>query len=125
MRPTWKRREARSLVLWGRLNEPHRLAMCRSRRVGGAVAMVAIEVRLDRLQIIPPVTSNQKPPPVRGFRKTRDSFVRPQTTTATYARCAQYHSMTNDTKVYWQYGPLKGWLKPWKITLVADDNTGL
>ena len=33
--------------------------------------------------------------------------------------------MTNDMKIYWQYDRLKGWLMPWKITLVADDESGL
>ncbi|HEU0047024.1 MAG TPA: hypothetical protein VFQ43_05390 [Nitrososphaera sp.] len=56
---------------------------------------------------------------------TRDSFVRCQTTTATYARCRQYKSLKDDTTIYWQYERLKGWLKPWKITIVADDKTGL
>jgi hypothetical protein len=35
------------------------------------------------------------------------------------------NSLTNDTKIYWQYKRQKGWLKPWKITMVADDKTGL
>jgi len=60
-----------------------------------------------------------------GFKVIRDSFVRCQTTVATYARCRQYQSIANDTKVYWQYGRLKGWLKPWKITIVGDDKSGL
>jgi hypothetical protein len=33
--------------------------------------------------------------------------------------------MTNDVKIYWQYDRLKGWLKPWKLTIVADDRSGL
>ncbi|MGA7560890.1 MAG: hypothetical protein WBW12_18360 [Terriglobales bacterium] len=28
-------------------------------------------------------------------------------------------------KIYWQYYRQKSWLKPWKITMVADDKTGL
>lgn len=55
----------------------------------------------------------------------RDCFVRRQTTTATYARSRQYQRTTNDAKIFWQYQRLKGWLKPWKITMVADDASGL
>jgi len=82
-------------------------------------------VRLDRLQVVSWAPPGHKPPSLDGFVVTRDSFVRSQTTTSTYARCCQYKSVTDDTKIYWQYSRRKGWLKPWKITIVADDSTGL
>jgi len=84
-----------------------------------------VRVRLDRLQILSWARQGRKPPKVEGFRVVRDSFVRCQTSTPTYARCRQYQSLTNDAKIYWQYERLKGWLKQWKITLIADDETGL
>jgi hypothetical protein len=62
---------------------------------------------------------------LEGFKVRADSFVRRQTTVATYTRCRQYHSTTNDAKVYWQYYPTKSWLARWKVTLVADDKAGL
>jgi len=67
----------------------------------------------------------RKPPLMAGYTIVKDSFVRCQTTTATYARRREYKSTTDDTKIFWQYQRLKGWLKPWKITIVADDATGL
>lgn len=87
--------------------------------------MKSIKVRLDRVQLVSWAPQGRKPPPLEGYRIMRDSFVRRQTTTATYARSREYQSLTDDTKVFWQYQRLKGWLKPWKITIVADDQTGL
>ncbi len=87
--------------------------------------MSKIVVRLDRVQLVSWAPQGRKPPLLNGFAITRDCFVRCQTTTATYARCRQYKSLKDDTKIYWQYERLKGWLKPWKITIVADDKTGL
>jgi len=84
-----------------------------------------IHVQVDRVQLVSWAPSGRKPPDLEGFKVIRDSFVRSQTNIKTYARCRQYRSMTNDTKIYWQYERQKGWLKPWKITMVADDNTGL
>jgi len=82
-------------------------------------------VRLDRMQLLAGVPARRKPPALEGFALVRDSFVRCQTTTSTYLRCRQFKSLTNDTKVYWQYDPQKAWLKGWKVTVVADDRTGL
>jgi hypothetical protein len=87
--------------------------------------MAPIEVRLDRVQILSWAPPGRKPPQLEGYKVVRDCFVRCQTTTSTYARCREYRSMTNDTKIFWQYKRLKGWLKPWKITIVADDENGL
>jgi hypothetical protein len=84
-----------------------------------------VRALLDRLQIAAWGPKAEKPPPLTGFEVVRDSFVRCQTTIPTYARCRQYTSITDDTKVYWQYARQNMWLKPWKITLVADDKKGL
>lgn len=87
---------------------------------------IRVCAQIDRLQLVScPPSAGQRPPPLKGFAITRDSFVRCQTTTATYARCRQYESVKDDTKIYWQYQRQKGWLRPWKITIVADDKTGL
>ena len=91
----------------------------------GTLMTKPIQVRLDRVQIVSWAPCGRKPPQLEGFKITRDSFVRCQTSTGTYARCRQYRSTTNDTKIYWQYDRLKGWLKPWKVTIVADDRSGL
>jgi hypothetical protein len=84
-----------------------------------------VSVRLDRLQLWSWAPRGRKPPQLEGYKIVRDSFVRCQTTTATYARSRQYQRVTNDTKIFWQYQRLKGWLKPWKITIVADDESEL
>jgi hypothetical protein len=84
-----------------------------------------IKVRLDRVQILSWAPQGRRPPQLDGFKITRDSFVRCQTTTGTYGRCRQYQCITKDTRIYWQYDRLKGWLKPWKITIIADDRSGL
>jgi hypothetical protein len=81
--------------------------------------------RLDRVQLVSWARPGRTPPRLDGFNVVRDWFVRCQTTTPTYARVCQYQSTTNDTKVFLQYQRLKPWLKPWKITIVADDQSGL
>jgi hypothetical protein len=87
--------------------------------------MRKITVRLDRLQIVSWAPQGRPPPLLDGYKIARDWFVRCQTTTATYARVRQYRSITNTSQIFWQYQRLKGWLKPWKITIVADDKKGL
>jgi len=82
-------------------------------------------VGIDRAQVLSWAPRGRKPPKLKGYKIVRDSFVRCQTTTPTYARVRQYQSTNDDTKIFWQYQRLKPWLKPWKITLVADDKTGL
>jgi hypothetical protein len=82
-------------------------------------------VRLDRVQIVSRAAPGWRPPMLRGYKVRRDTFVRRQTSIQTYERCRQYESLTNGTKIYWQYCPKAPWLKPWKITIVADDRYGL
>jgi hypothetical protein len=84
-----------------------------------------LQVRVDRVQLVSWAPQGRKPPELSGFKVIRDSFVRSQTNIKTYARCRQYQSRKNDAKIYWQYERQKSWLKPWKITIVADDKTGL
>jgi hypothetical protein len=87
--------------------------------------MTPIKVRLDRIQILSSAPTGRKPPLLEGYVIVRDCFVRCQTTTATYARSRHYKSLMNDANIFWQYSRQKGWLKPWKITMVANDKTGL
>jgi hypothetical protein len=82
-------------------------------------------VRLDRVQLVSEAAPGQKPPEIPGFEIVSDHFVRPQTSVQTYARCRQYNSSADGTQIFWQYDRRKGWLSPWKITLVADDRLGL
>lgn len=89
------------------------------------VNMRDITARLDRVQIVSWAPHGRPPPMLKCYAVTADSFVRCQTTTSTYARCRQYKSLIRGTKIYWQYSRQKGWLEPWKITIVADDESGL
>ena len=84
-----------------------------------------IGVGIDRIQLLSWAQRGRTPPRLEGFKLVRDWFVRCQTTISTYARVRQYQSVTNDTKIFWQYQRLRPWLKPWKITIVADDESGL
>jgi hypothetical protein len=36
-----------------------------------------------------------------------------------------YKSTSNNTKVFWYYERRRGWVKRWKVTMVADDERGL
>jgi len=84
-----------------------------------------IHVQADRVQIVSWAPQGRTPPRVKGFEVTRDSFVRGQTNIPTYERCRFYQSKENDAKIYWQYHRRTPFLKPWKVTVVADDKTGL
>ncbi|HZQ17448.1 MAG TPA: hypothetical protein VFA90_01910 [Terriglobales bacterium] len=88
-------------------------------------AKAGVHVQIDRVQIVSWAPQGQKPPSLAGFKIMRDCFVCCQTTTPTYARCRQYRSLIDDTQIYWQYERRKGWLKPWKVTVIADDRRGL
>ena len=82
-------------------------------------------VRLDRIQLVSWAPRGRKPPILSGFKVVFDQFVRARGKTPTYDRCRMYRSQTDGTKIFWQYEKRRGWLKPWKVTLVADDRRGL
>jgi hypothetical protein len=84
-----------------------------------------ISVLLDRLQITSEAPTPPTPPTIPGYEVAFDHFVRPQTNAPTYARCREYRSARNRTRIFWQYQRRAPWLKPWKVTLVADDRNGL
>jgi hypothetical protein len=83
-----------------------------------------VKVLLDRLQLTSEAPT-PKPPKIRGFDLVWDHWVKPQTDIPTYARSREYRSKRKGTKVFWQYQRRCPWLKPWKITLIADDRYGL
>jgi hypothetical protein len=84
-----------------------------------------VSVLLDRLQVSSEAPTPPKPPLIPGWKVVFDHLVRPQTDVITYARCREYRSTSNATKIFWQYERRCPWLKPWKITLIADDRFGL
>jgi|ERR1700722_2775473 len=85
--------------------------------------MVAITARIDRVQLIS--WPGGEPPEIVACILEWDHFVRTQTTTGTYARARKLTSRTSGTTIFWQYRPRAGWLKPWKISLIPNDVTGL
>lgn len=84
-----------------------------------------VRALLDRLQVTSEAPTPPKPPTIRGFEVVWNRRVLPQTDIPTYARCQKYRSRANDTKIFWYYQRRCPWLKPWKITLIADDRHGL
>jgi hypothetical protein len=85
----------------------------------------SLTVRLDRVQWVCWAGPGWRPPNLPGFRVVFDHRIRPRGKTPTYGRCRKYQSLTNDTKVFWYYQRQRGWLRPWKVILVADDEQGL
>ena len=84
-----------------------------------------VTVKIDRVQIVSWAPQGRKPPLLKGFKVKRDIFVRGQTNIPSYERTRFYESTSNGDKVYWQYYRRSSFLKPWKVTMVADDRTGL
>jgi hypothetical protein len=84
-----------------------------------------VNVLLDRLQVASEAPRLETPPRLKGFRVVSDHWVRPQTDIPTYARSREYRSTRNSAQIFWQYKRRCSWLKPWKITLIADDRFGL
>jgi hypothetical protein len=81
-------------------------------------------VRLDRVRVVGGARWPTPLPANKDFTIT-DSFVRGQTSVRTYLRCRRMVHRKTGTKVYWQYWPQHRWLKPWRITFIANDSRGL
>lgn len=82
-----------------------------------------IIVRVDRVQVVcKPIQGGRKLPAVDGYKVVRDIRVPCQTTAKTYARSRELASTFSNTRLFWQYQPLNGWLEPWKLTFVPDDH---
>ncbi len=84
------------------------------------------DVKLDRLGLTSWAKPRRKgPPPVKGFSVVRDTRVRQRGKVATYGRVRELHSLTSDTRVFWQYQPQRGWLPAWRIVWVGDGQAGI
>lgn len=86
--------------------------------------MTRMAVKIDRV-VVTSKAALASPPALDGYTVIRNCFVRQQTTKPTYARSTTYWSLVDETKIYWKYQPLQSWLRPWKITIIADDRKGL
>ena len=76
---------------------------------------------LDRCQLLAQPLCQGSLPKFPGFRRLRDSFIRSQTTTKTYARRAEYADQCTDMGVFIQHQPCLPGLAPFKVTVVPDD----
>ena len=81
-------------------------------------------VVLDRLQAFAWAWT-QDIPDIAGFEVHQDFLVRRQTTIKTYHRVRIYRNRKTTTRIYVQYRPACPWLAPFKLSVVADDRSGL
>jgi hypothetical protein len=65
-------------------------------------------------------------PKVKGFKTVRDIRLRWRSgKPPIYARVRELLSKHSATKAFWQYARRKAWVKQWRVTLTADDKTGI
>ena len=81
--------------------------------------------RLDRLRILSWAKRGTLVPKIRGFKPIRDFRLRWKDKPPIYARVRVLRSKISSTIAQWQYDRRKGWAKPWRVTLVADDLQGI
>jgi hypothetical protein len=81
--------------------------------------------KLDRLVACGRGRVDSVLPQIEGFRVDKDFKPRAQGRIKTYDRVRRYLSRTSSAQVLIQYQPQCPWLKPWRITLIADDDLGL
>jgi hypothetical protein len=79
---------------------------------------------IDRVQIVAD-TRRDGLPDLPGFDVCRDSFVRPQTSIATYRRARHLKNSKTKTTIDIQYQRVAPWLRAIKMTVIADDHNGL
>ena len=82
-------------------------------------------VRLDRLRFSAEPRGGPKVPAIEGFRVLQDFRARPQGRIPTYARVKKLRSGTTSCQIVIQYKPQQGWLPPYILTIVGDDNVGI
>ena len=83
-------------------------------------------VRLDRLIILSWAPPGSKPPQIPGYRVEYDWFIRPRPgKPETYSRARSLRSEKSNARIAWQYARRHGWLRPWRITMTGDDETGI
>ena len=84
-----------------------------------------ITVRLDRLRVVSwAPRGGWRLPRLRGFDIVKDHRLSPLNS-PTYERIRRLKSRASDTKVHWHYKRRVGWVKPWRITIIADDQKGI
>jgi len=84
-----------------------------------------VRVRLDRLQFTCEKKRSFGLPDIPGFKVVSDRLVRQRTRVKTYERVRRYRNHKSGTQVFVAYKPVPKWLPPVKVTMVANDETGL
>jgi len=84
-----------------------------------------LTIRLDRVRVLSWAKAGRKLPRIREFNVVSDHRLRPRDGPVTYARVRELKSLLSGARVFWQYRPRRGWLKQWRITLVAQDQNGI
>ena len=83
-------------------------------------------VILDRVRILSWAPNGGTwAPTIKGYRVVSDRLVCPKGQSATYGRVREYQALDSDAKISLQYQRARGFLRQWRITLVADDRLGL
>jgi hypothetical protein len=85
-----------------------------------------ITIRLDRVGIVSWAPPGAKPPPIKGFKVEYDRFIRSKPgRPAMYERARSMRGVDSDARIAWQYRRNRSWVKPWRITMNGDDQTGI
>jgi hypothetical protein len=85
-------------------------------------------VRLDRIRFVVPFLGfswKRRVPSVPGFKVMKDFEVRPRGKAETYRRVRTLENPKTGTKLFVQYKRAHGYLKPFRVTVVACDTTGI
>lgn len=85
-------------------------------------------VIMDRLQFVVPddgLSYKGKTPNIPDFVVRHDTFVRSRTSIQTYRRVRALENPKTGSRAFVQYKRAHGFLKPFKVTMVANDATGL
>jgi hypothetical protein len=96
---------------------------------GGFMKQAATEIkcvaRFDRFRTNSWAKRGMPVPKIRGFKTVRDFRLRWKEKPPVYARVRELRSITSATIAQWQYARRKGWVKPWRVTLIGDNKQGI
>lgn len=84
-----------------------------------------VVVRLDRLRFTAWAPPGAKPPPINGFKVLSDNRPKTLGKVRSYDRLRKYYSVSSSSKIDWEYQRQHNWLRPWRVTVIGDDKTGI
>ena len=91
----------------------------------GPKAEASCQIRLDRITVSVPEGLPKGLPELEGFKLVKDTLVRQSGAIRTYDRARWYRSEENACKVSISYQKVAPWLPVYKVTIYADDQTGI